>query len=131
MMTLVSLIDSAKSHNLTYHIITPAISRVKVPPFNTQIANPDILFLLNFTTSQRSALLTAKSTLALLYTPTNEHFGIGPVEGWFVAFRSWRAIRADLRRALSTNRLQKEQVGCGPQTPKCGLSLWKKLWICH
>ena len=30
---------------------------------------------------QRSALLTAPSTLALLYTPANEHFGIGPVEG--------------------------------------------------
>lgn len=30
--------------------------------------------------SERSALLNAPSTLALLYTPTNEHFGIGPVE---------------------------------------------------
>lgn len=40
-----------------------------------------MLFLLDFATTQRSALLTAPSTLALLYTPTNEHFGIGPVEG--------------------------------------------------
>ena len=31
--------------------------------------------------TQRSFLLTAPSTLALLYTPANEHFGIGPVEG--------------------------------------------------
>jgi alpha-1,3/alpha-1,6-mannosyltransferase len=52
-----------------------------LPSFDCTPTNPDILFLLNFTTSQRSALLTAPSTLALLYTPTNEHFGIGPVEG--------------------------------------------------
>lgn len=29
---------------------------------------------------QRSYLLTAKNTLALLYTPSNEHFGIVPLE---------------------------------------------------
>jgi len=52
-----------------------------IPSFNCTPTEPDILFLLNFTTAQRSALLTAQSTLALLYTPTNEHFGIGPVEG--------------------------------------------------
>jgi len=40
----------------------------------------DVLIILNFTMSERSALLNAPSTLALLYTPTNEHFGIGPVE---------------------------------------------------
>lgn len=39
-----------------------------------------MLFLLNFTTAQRSALLSAPTTRALLYTPANEHFGIGPVE---------------------------------------------------
>lgn len=42
--------------------------------------NPEILFLLNFTTSQRTALLSSASTKALLYTPANEHFGIVPVE---------------------------------------------------
>lgn len=42
---------------------------------------PDVLVLLNFTTAQRSALLQSPSTIALLYTPANEHFGIGPVEG--------------------------------------------------
>jgi alpha-1,3/alpha-1,6-mannosyltransferase len=52
-----------------------------VPSSDCTSTDPDILFLLNFTTSQRSALLIAPSTLALLYTPTNEHFGIGPVEG--------------------------------------------------
>jgi alpha-1,3/alpha-1,6-mannosyltransferase len=35
---------------------------------------------LNFTTAQRTALLTSSSTLALLYTPSNEHFGIVPIE---------------------------------------------------
>jgi len=44
------------------------------------IKDPDILFLLNLTTTQRAALLTASSTLALIYTPANEHFGIVPVE---------------------------------------------------
>jgi alpha-1,3/alpha-1,6-mannosyltransferase len=81
MMTLVSLIDCAKSCSLTYHVITPSTSRTNIPPFNSTCTDPDVIFLLNFTTSQRSALLTASSTITLLYTPTNEHFGIGPVEG--------------------------------------------------
>lgn len=80
MMTLVGLIDCAKKHSLSYNIITPKSSTVTVPPFNSTKENPSILFLLNFTTSQRSALLSASSTLALLYTPENEHFGIGPIE---------------------------------------------------
>ncbi|KAH9930828.1 alpha-1,3-mannosyltransferase ALG2 [Fomitopsis serialis] len=80
MMTLVALIDRAKAHSLSFNIITPSASRITVPPFNTTPAAPDVLFLLNFTTAQRSALLSAPSTLALLYTPMNEHFGIGPVE---------------------------------------------------
>ena len=43
-------------------------------------ADIDVLFILNFTTEQRSALLLSPNTLALLYTPTNEHFGIVPIE---------------------------------------------------
>ncbi len=42
--------------------------------------NVDVLFILNFTTEQRSTLLLSPHTLALLYTPTNEHFGIVPIE---------------------------------------------------
>ncbi|KAI0093844.1 alpha-1,3-mannosyltransferase ALG2 [Irpex rosettiformis] len=80
MMTLVQLIDRVKKNSLTYNIIKPSTSPVNIPPFNTSEENPSILFLLNFTTPQRSALLSATSTLALLYTPSNEHFGIGPVE---------------------------------------------------
>jgi alpha-1,3/alpha-1,6-mannosyltransferase len=79
MMTLVSLIDRAKSCSLTYNIVTPSTSQTRIAPFNCTPVKPDVLFLLNFTTIQRSALL--HSSLALLYTPTNEHFGIGPVEG--------------------------------------------------
>ncbi|OJA19902.1 hypothetical protein AZE42_07028 [Rhizopogon vesiculosus] len=80
--TLKSLIELAQSNCLTYDVITPSQSRVTVPSFpNITSDEPDILFLLNFTTSQRSGLLQAQSTVALLYTPANEHFGIGPVEG--------------------------------------------------
>jgi alpha-1,3/alpha-1,6-mannosyltransferase len=78
-MTLVYLIDRAKSYSLTYNIVAPTTSNITIPPFNCTPTNPHILFLLNFTTSQRSALL--HTSLALLYTPNNEHFGIGPVEG--------------------------------------------------
>ncbi|KAI0062067.1 alpha-1,3-mannosyltransferase ALG2 [Artomyces pyxidatus] len=83
MMTLVSLIDRAKSNSLTYTLVTPTTvsSPTTLPPFNTTTDRPDVTFLLNFTTGQRSALLSAPSTRALLYTPMNEHFGIGPVEG--------------------------------------------------
>ncbi|KAG2070154.1 mannosyltransferase [Suillus decipiens] len=80
--TLKSLIELAQVNGLTYNVITPLHSRVAVPSFPKITPNePDILFLLNFTTAQRSGLLQAQSTLALLYTPANEHFGIGPVEG--------------------------------------------------
>ena len=80
MMTLVSLIDRAKSTSLFYNIVSPPSSKTPIPPFNMTTEDPDILFLLNFTTAQRAALLTASSTLALLYTPANEHFGIVPIE---------------------------------------------------
>ncbi|EKM56086.1 glycosyltransferase family 4 protein [Phanerochaete carnosa HHB-10118-sp] len=83
MMTLVKLIDRAKAHSLTYNVITPKSSSTNVPPFNTTQEDPTVLFLLNFTTAQRSALLRSASTLALLYTPANEHFGIGPVEAMY------------------------------------------------
>jgi alpha-1,3/alpha-1,6-mannosyltransferase len=40
----------------------------------------DVYFLLNFSSSQRTYLLQSPNTIALLYTPRNEHFGIVPVE---------------------------------------------------
>ncbi|TFY57694.1 hypothetical protein EVG20_g8445 [Dentipellis fragilis] len=79
-MTLAGLIDRAKSSSLTFDVIKPPGSSTNIPPFVTTPENPDIVFLLNFTTPQRATLLSAPSTVALLYTPTNEHFGIGPVE---------------------------------------------------
>src|ERR1700761_168126 len=48
---------------------------------STSLAEAEVIFLHNFTSNQRSALLNAPSTIALLYTPSNEHFGIGPIEG--------------------------------------------------
>ncbi|KAG6864410.1 hypothetical protein C0991_009703 [Blastosporella zonata] len=82
MLTLYALIDLAKSLSLSYNVITPPSSKkpVNIPPLNMTLDNPDVLILLNFTTSQRTALLSSPSTVALLYTPANEHFGIGPVE---------------------------------------------------
>jgi alpha-1,3/alpha-1,6-mannosyltransferase len=46
----------------------------------TASPSTNVVFLLNFTTAQRSYLLLSPSTLGLLYTPQNEHFGIVPVE---------------------------------------------------
>ena len=43
-------------------------------------SSTNVVFLLNFTTAQRSYLLLSPWTLGLLYTPQNEHFGIVPVE---------------------------------------------------
>lgn len=81
--TLNSLVGLARTHNLTFKLIAPSKSSACIPSFPDANSHPesDILFLLNFTTGQRSALLQAPSTVALLYTPANEHFGIGPVEG--------------------------------------------------
>jgi alpha-1,3/alpha-1,6-mannosyltransferase len=78
--TLRSLIELASTHSLSYSIVTPSISTIPIPN-HTKLSTPDIVFLLNFTTAQRTALLTSTSTKVLLYTPANEHFGIGPVEG--------------------------------------------------
>jgi len=78
--TLKSLLEIATARNLTYNILTPSNKTGTLPPFDNPVTSPDVVFLLSFTTAQRSALLTSSSTLALLYTPTNEHFGIVPVE---------------------------------------------------
>ena len=80
MSTLKNLLDIATARNLTYYILTPSKKAGTLPPFDKTVTSPDVIFLLSFTTAQRSVLLTSSSTLALLYTPTNEHFGIVPVE---------------------------------------------------
>ena len=86
MDTLKSLLDQTSVHGLTYTVVTPSTSTVPLPSLPSLCTAPtsaaaDVLFLLNFSGAQRSALLTARSTRVLLYTPANEHFGIGPVEG--------------------------------------------------
>ncbi|KAG2002592.1 alpha-1,3-mannosyltransferase ALG2 [Coprinopsis cinerea AmutBmut pab1-1] len=71
----------AKALSLTYIITSPApLPPSLSSPSLREATNPDVVFLLNFTTSQRTALLRSESTLALLYTPSNEHFGIVPIE---------------------------------------------------
>ncbi|KAF5318021.1 hypothetical protein D9619_012232 [Psilocybe cf. subviscida] len=78
--TLDTLVARAKSLSLSYNIISPVALPPPAAALTTFATDPQILFLLNFTTSQRTALLLGPSTLALLYTPANEHFGIVPVE---------------------------------------------------
>ena len=80
METLYQLVDYPKSIPLLYDIISPAPIPMTTSHLVTGELNPQILFILNFTTAQRTAFLRNKTTLALLYTPANEHFGIVPVE---------------------------------------------------
>lgn len=79
MVTLRSLVDCATTLSLTYGITSPGPIPIPAEYKNTN-PDPEVLFLLNFTTAQRTALLLSPSSLALLYTPANEHFGIVPVE---------------------------------------------------
>ncbi|THV06101.1 alpha-1,3-mannosyltransferase ALG2 [Dendrothele bispora CBS 962.96] len=88
LQTLSSIIDVIKYYKLTYKIVTPSSStlfldNLPVPVTNSTFSgsdDADVVLLLSFSTSQRTYLLSSPS-IALLYTPTNEHFGIGPVEG--------------------------------------------------
>jgi alpha-1,3/alpha-1,6-mannosyltransferase len=82
--TLQELLDISKSLSLTYALTSPTPSKFPNLPILTQTLPPadsDVLFILKFSTPQRNALLTSPSTRAMLYTPSNEHFGIVPVEG--------------------------------------------------
>ena len=71
--TLRSLRQACDQFDLS-HETTSATSSVTINP-STQV-----VFILNFTQAQRTYLLTNPHTIALLYTPTNEHFGIVPIE---------------------------------------------------
>lgn len=71
--TLRANLDLCDDLGLSYYVISSP--NIGPPP-----SDVDVLFVLNFSTAQRSALLLAPNTLALLYTPTNEHFGIVPIE---------------------------------------------------
>jgi len=80
--TLALLISESKKLGLTFTLTSPAplpaCAASHAP--ETTVSSPDVTFLLNFTTAQRTFLLRDPLTLALLYTPTNEHFGIVPIE---------------------------------------------------
>ena len=80
METLCQLVDYARSIPLLYDIISPVPIPTTALHLVTGELDPQVLFILNFTTAQRTALLRNPTTLALLYTPANEHFGIVPVE---------------------------------------------------
>jgi len=81
--TLDELVSLTESLNLSYSLVTsleaPQLEAIKTK--SKPLSHPDVLFLPNFTTAHRTALLQSPHTIALLYTPNNEHFGIGPVEG--------------------------------------------------
>ena len=70
--TLAALQRLAEDQSLTHYTVQVDTAP---PPADVQV-----LFVLNFSTAQRTHLLTSTSTVALLYTPANEHFGIVPVE---------------------------------------------------
>ncbi|KAF8584030.1 glycosyltransferase family 4 protein [Ramaria rubella] len=75
--TLAHLTHLCDAQSLTYTIIPPT-THLTSKALSTR--EPDVMMLLNFTQVQRTWLLTSPNTLALLYTPTNEHFGVVPVE---------------------------------------------------
>ncbi|KAG9090505.1 Alpha-1,3-mannosyltransferase-like protein [Ceratobasidium sp. 370] len=76
---LSALLSRCTSLGLTYDIVSPR-ALPPIPAANPTKSDPHVLFILNFSHTQRTYLLTSPTTLALLYTPQNEHFGIGPVE---------------------------------------------------
>ena len=77
-ITLDTLICKATALSLTYNIQASHDLLHQYPVRTDGLA--DVLFLLNFTTAQRTGLLTSPHSIALLYTPANEHFGIVPIE---------------------------------------------------
>ncbi|KAG8998921.1 Alpha-1,3-mannosyltransferase-like protein, partial [Tulasnella sp. 427] len=79
--TLQHLISICNQHSLSYDIVPNKTSPPPPRPSPTPPETTNVLFILNFTTAQRQYLLRSPGTLCLLYTPGNEHFGIGPVEG--------------------------------------------------
>jgi alpha-1,3/alpha-1,6-mannosyltransferase len=84
--TFDSLLHLISSLSLSWCMLPSESNQSKLPqipgdvPAQSPVASAQVVLLPNFTTAQRSVLLTSPSTLALLYTPTNEHFGIVPVE---------------------------------------------------
>lgn len=74
---LISLQNMCKEFKLKY--IT--IANEKDFKTNSVSSDIDVIFILNFNTSLRNYLLY--NSIALLYTPINEHFGIVPIEAMY------------------------------------------------
>ncbi|CAE6524953.1 unnamed protein product [Rhizoctonia solani] len=77
------LIKLCDNNGLGWDIISPReFPQLPTPsPDKTKPGKgKQVLFVLNFSNTQRTHLLTSPTTRALLYTPQNEHFGIVPVE---------------------------------------------------
>ena len=73
---------SAEGNDFSYQTIWPESMKkneTEVDPKAVQDA--DIIFLLSFSENQRTYLLHHSN--CLIYTPTNEHFGIVPVESMY------------------------------------------------
>ncbi|GAA5931846.1 GDP-Man:Man(1)GlcNAc(2)-PP-dolichol alpha-1,3-mannosyltransferase [Sporobolomyces koalae] len=91
-MTLATLQQLAAKYEISQHTysaaplspITKTVAPRRRPTISaqapTRVDFPQILFLLNMTSAQKSYLLSAESNIALLYTPMYEHFGIVPLE---------------------------------------------------
>ncbi|GAA6026745.1 hypothetical protein JCM8097_005829 [Rhodosporidiobolus ruineniae] len=91
--TLSQLQQLAAKHNLSQHtysasalpdVPSPVPARFRptishTPP-SSESTFPQIVFLLNASSAQKAYLLSAENTVALLYTPMYEHFGIVPLE---------------------------------------------------
>ncbi|EJU05889.1 UDP-Glycosyltransferase/glycogen phosphorylase [Dacryopinax primogenitus] len=78
--TLAHLRTLCDESKLSYAIVSPQTFDLPTPAPSVDPSGTDVIFLLNFTTAQRTTLLLSPQNLLQLYTPTNEHFGIGPVE---------------------------------------------------
>ncbi|KAG8805824.1 Alpha-1,3-mannosyltransferase-like protein, partial [Serendipita sp. 399] len=84
--TLESLFRSISDNELSWCLLSSKADQKESPkipdsaPAQSPFRTAQVVILPNFSTAQRTVLLTSSSTLALLYTPKNEHFGIVPVE---------------------------------------------------
>lgn len=81
--TLKLLVSLIQSLGITWALISSTKTPIELPEDTKGQVQPSVaqvILLPNFSTNQRSILLKSASTMALLYTPNNEHFGIVPVE---------------------------------------------------
>lgn len=76
-----------KDLKLSYQVHSPSTENLADELTNTEI--PDVLFLTSISTDLKNALISKCDIL--LYTPTNEHFGIVPLE----AMRMGKPVLAD------------------------------------